>query len=87
MLYGKNTPTKRGNNLLTNTKKLFQFTSREKETLGATISAQYGSLAFRYARFVFHNSRTLESVPDNVRESVTQVLDYVDKNGYDFVFQ
>lgn len=73
--------------MLVNVKKIVQFDAVERQALANQVSAQYGSLAFMYAKAVHQGTRTIESVNERFHEAISQILAYVSKNGYDLILE
>lgn len=73
--------------MLSNTKKVFQLNAQERQVIRDQVSAEYGSMAFRYARAVYNEARTVESVPQSLKSPVQEVLSFVKQAGYDFIFE
>lgn len=73
--------------VLDNIKRTVQLDAVERQELANQVSAQYGSLAFMYAKSVHRKERTLESVNERFYEPIQDILNYVTKNGYELILE
>ena len=73
--------------MLVNVKRVVQFDSVERQALATKVSAQYGSLAFMYAKAVFNKTRTLESISERMHQPIKDILAYVEENGYNLILE
>lgn len=73
--------------VLVNVKKVVQLDAVERQALANEVSAQYGSLAFMYAKAVYQGSRSIEMVHSRYQQAVKDILAYVSANGYDLILE
>lgn len=73
--------------MLVNVKKVVQLDAVERQALANKVSAEYGSLAFMYAKAVYQESRPIELVHSRYQETVKDILKYVADNGYDLILE
>lgn len=71
--------------MLVNVKKVVQFDAVERQALANQVSAEYGSLAFMYAKSIFKGDRSIIDVNERFHEQIGKILDYVKQNGYDLI--
>lgn len=73
--------------VLVNVKRTVQLDAVERQALANEVSAQYGSLAFMYAKAVHQGTRTIEVINSRYHEPVNQILAFVLENGYDLILE
>lgn len=73
--------------MLVNVKKVVQFDAVERQALANQVSAQYGSLAFMYAKTVYNGTREIDAIDARFHESIHSILEYTAQNGYDLILE
>ena len=67
---------------LVNIERVWQLDAVQRQVTANEISAQFGSIAFMYAKHVYKGHRTLESLQEPYLSQVPLIFDYIIAHGY-----
>ena len=67
---------------LVNIEKVWQLDAVQRQVTANEISAQFGSIAFMYAKHVYKGRRALETLQEPYLSQVSLIFDYVVAHGY-----